>query len=360
MDSGSVRRMSDSAESTQAPGLDKQHTTPDPSSTTSTWPGPGGELTYTATGSWMVLRKNHTPVAELFSIAYVADSDDDRPVTFVFNGGPGASSAYLHVGTVGPRRVDFPADGSLPPMPVGLVDNEESWLGFTDLVFIDPVGTGFSRVIESEKKGDEKPKDAADPSEFFGVDRDLASLGEFISRWLSTNDRWGSAVFVAGESYGGFRAAKMAKVLQQDAGVGLNGLMIISPALEFSPLVGTDYDVLSWVDRLPTMALAAVVHGRSGVFAQDADQAEVMAAAEEFATGEYSQFLTRGASMDAAERDAVPGSTGGVHRIVSRGRGSFGWAHQHRHVRSRVAARRAQGARPVRRLGHGGRRVPRS
>ena len=190
-------------------------------------------------------------------------------------------------------------------MPAQLVDNHESWLGFTDLVFIDPVGTGFSRVIESDKKGDDKPKDAADPAEFFGLDRDLQSMGEFIGRWLSTNDRWGSPTFIAGESYGGFRAAKMARVLQQDAGVGLNGTILISPALEFSSLVGSDYDVLPWVDRLPTMALAAAFHGRSRAFGDDDDPVEIRAAAEEFATGDYSLFLVRGASMNAEERSAV-------------------------------------------------------
>ena len=292
-----------------------EHTPPDPSMMPGSWTGPASDLSYTATGSWIVLRKNETPVAEMFSVSYVAESDRtksdpaksdlERPITFVFNGGPGASSAYLHVGTVGPRRVEFPADGSLPEMPAQLVDNQESWLGFTDLVFIDPVGTGFSRVIESDKKGDDKPKDAADPAEFFALDRDLQSMGEFISRWLSANDRWGSPTFVAGESYGGFRASKMAKVLQQDSGVGLNGTILISPALEFATLVGSDYDVLSWVDRLPTMALAAAFHGRSRLFEPGDDPAEIRTTAEEFATSDYTAFLVRGASMPSDERAAV-------------------------------------------------------
>ena len=110
-----------------------------------------------------MLRKKEKPSAEIFSVSYVADSSDlDRPVTFVFNGGPGASSAYLHVGAVGPQRVDFPADGTLPPMPPRLVQNDESWLAFTDLVFVDPVGTGFSRIIEKDdKKKDDEKKDGA-------------------------------------------------------------------------------------------------------------------------------------------------------------------------------------------------------
>ena len=281
------------------------HEPPPPASMEAVWPGPDGDLPYTATGSWMVLRKNETPAAEIFSVSYLATTDRDRPVTFVFNGGPGASSAYLHVGTVGPRRIDFPADGTPPAAPFRLVDNAESWLGFTDLVLIDPVGTGFSRVIESDKKGDDKPKDAAEADEFYGLDRDLQSMGEFISRWLSKNDRWASPIFIAGESYGGFRAAKMAKVLQHDSGVGVSGTILISPALEFQLLSSTDYDVLAWVDRLPTMALAAAFHGRSRAFGSADDPVDIRAAAEEFATGDYTTFLVRGASMDAADRTAV-------------------------------------------------------
>src|SRR5438309_3556805 len=132
---------------------------PQGAATTGTW----HDVSYTATAKWLVLRKKEKPSAEIFSVSYVADSADlDRPVTFVFNGGPGASSAYLHVGAVGPQRVDFPADGTAPAMPPRLVLNDESWLAFTDLVFVDPVGTGFSRIIEKDetrKDGDKKKDD---------------------------------------------------------------------------------------------------------------------------------------------------------------------------------------------------------
>src|SRR5437764_11063365 len=133
------------------------HEPPRGAETTATWGSGEAAIAYTASAKWTVLRKKDKPAAEIFSVSYVADDGDpDRPVNFVFNGGPGASSAYLHLGAVGPRRVDFPADGSLPPMPPRLVENRESWLAFTDLVFVDPVGTGFSRVIEDEKKGEDK------------------------------------------------------------------------------------------------------------------------------------------------------------------------------------------------------------
>lgn len=282
------------------------HEPPAGAQVSGTWTAPDGtSLAYTATGSWMVLRKNEKPAAEVFSVSYVVDGGGDRPVTFVFNGGPGASSAFLHVGTVGPRRVAFPADGSLPPMPAELVDNDASWLGFTDLVFVDPVGTGFSRIIEPGNEEDDKSKDAPDPKEYFGLKRDLEAMGEFMSRWLSSHGRWGSAVFVAGESYGGFRVGKLVRLLQETTGVGLNGAILISPALEFAPLTATDYDVLPWIDKLPTMAAAAAHHGRSRAFAPGTELQEVLAAAEEFATGDYATFLTRGAALATGERERI-------------------------------------------------------
>ena len=256
-----------------------------------------------------MLRKKEKPAAEIFSISYVAKGgDEDRPVTFVFNGGPGASSAYLHMGAVGPKRVEFPPDGSLPEMPPRLVQNEESWLAFTDLVFVDPVGTGFSRIIENEKKDDAKDAkkdDAADPKEYFVYKRDLESLCEFMGRWLSDHGRWGSPIFIAGESYGGYRVGRLVRTLQETAGIGLNGAILISPALDLTLLSPTDYDVLGWVDKLPTMALSAVHHGRSRAFATGTALEQVLTEAEEFATGDYATFLTRGASMPADERDRI-------------------------------------------------------
>jgi carboxypeptidase C (cathepsin A) len=294
------------------PAVHADHEPPQGAETSATWTGGGTTIDYTASATWLVLRKKDKPAAEIFSVSYVADSRDaDRPVTFVFNGGPGASSAYLHVGAVGPQRVAFRPDGSLPPMPPRLVQNEESWLAFTDLVFVDPVGTGFSRVIEPEKKdegpGGDKKDDAADPKEYFGYKRDLESLCEFMGRWLSARGRWGSPVVIAGESYGGYRVGRLVRMLQETAGIGLNGAILISPALEISTLVPSDYDVLAWVDLLPTMAAAAAHHGRSRAFDSGAPLEDVLHEAESFATGDYTAFLTRGASMPAAERDRVLG-----------------------------------------------------
>jgi carboxypeptidase C (cathepsin A) len=293
------------------PGAKPEHVPPAGAETTATWSGAGASLEYTASAKWLVLRKNEKPSAEIFSVSYVARADGaDRPVTFVFNGGPGASSAYLHLGAVGPSRVAFPADGTPPPPPPRLVQNDESWLAFTDLVFVDPVGTGFSRVIDDEPKGngtdDAKGKgEENDPKEYFGYKRDLESLCEFMSRWLSGNDRWGSPVFIAGESYGGYRVGRLVRMLQETTGIGLNGAILISPALEISMLASSDYDALSWVDLLPTMAAAATHHGRSRAFAAGTALEDVLREAELFATGEYAAFLTRGASMPADERDRI-------------------------------------------------------
>jgi carboxypeptidase C (cathepsin A) len=284
--------------------------------TTGTWGRGRKAIAYTASGKWIVLRKKEKPAAEIFSVSYVADGGDERrPVTFVFNGGPGASSAYLHMGAVGPKRVAFPPDGTLPTMPPRLVENEASWLPFTDLVFVDPVGTGFSRVVEQETKGKEKEqartggeeeaKDRVDPKEYFGYKRDLESLCELMSRWLSEHGRWGSPIFIAGESYGGYRVGRLTRVLQETAGIGLNGAILISPALEITPLGPTDYDVLGWIDRVPTMAAAALHHGRSRAFRRGTSLERALRAAEEFASGEYSVFLARGAAMPAKERMAI-------------------------------------------------------
>ena len=209
--------MSDEPTTNNENGKKPDHVPPAGAETTGTWGRGRKAIQYTATARWTVLRKKEKPAAEIFSVSYVAEGDDrTRPLTFVFNGGPGAASAFLHMGAVGPQRVEFPPDGTLPTVPARLVENESSWLAFSDLVFVDPVGTGFSRVIEPEKKGDgkdgAKPEDAAsDPKEYFGYKRDLESLCEFMSRWLSENGRWGSPVFIAGESYGGYRVGRLAR-----------------------------------------------------------------------------------------------------------------------------------------------------
>ncbi len=227
--------MADEGTSDQRSASEAEHKPPAGAQTTASWTTTSASIEYAASANWTVLRKKEKPAAEIFSVSYVAEHAVDRPVTFVFNGGPGASSAFLHMGAVGPVRVALPPDGTLPRMPPRLVPNEQSWLAFTDLVFVDPVGTGFSRVIESESQdGDEKKQkrdDDGDAKEYFGYKRDLESLSEFMGRWLSAHDRWGSAVFIAGESYGGYRVGRLVRMLQETTGIGLSGAILISPAL---------------------------------------------------------------------------------------------------------------------------------
>ena len=273
------------------------HDPPEGASSSGSWTSPDGSaLEYRVEAGWTVLRDGETPTAEVFSTSYLVEGDDPRPVTFVFNGGPGAASAYLHVGVAGPLTVEFGPDGQLPAPPARVSENPDSWIAFTDLVFVDPVGTGFSRVLPSEDDEDDED------GRYYEEAEDLAAIGQFISRWLTAHRRWDAEVFVAGESYGGYRVGRLARKLQEDIGVGLVGIVLISPALEIEALSVSDYNVTSWVDRLPSMALAAVHHGRSRI---DGDEAAVEAAALAFAQGDYARLLLAGAGMPADDRDAV-------------------------------------------------------
>jgi carboxypeptidase C (cathepsin A) len=267
----------------------------------------GGALHYRAVANWLVLHKRDEPIASMFYIAYFATDADatKRPVTFVFNGGPGAASAYLHMGAVGPTRVVFADDGNLLPPPVQLADNLETWLAFTDVVCVDPIGTGFSRSHEhkrgrdADKAGRHDDSAPPRPSEFWQVKRDLESLGEFISRILTTHGRWRSPIALAGESYGGFRVARMARTLQQDFGIGLNAAILISPGIELGSILGSDYSIDHWVEMLPGFAAAAHVQGVAG---RGASLTEHLAAAEEFALGDWVNLLAQGDRMPEARR----------------------------------------------------------
>lgn len=272
---------------------------------------PRGKLRYTAIAQWQPLYEREKAIAELFHVAYLVEHQGiaPRPLTFVFNGGPGAASAYLHMGALGPQRIAFGAQGSLPRPPVKVVDNLESWLSFTDLVFVDPVGTGFSRAVLPEKdqakeaKADEQPKSEQPEqkeTEFWEVERDLKALAEFIQTFLSKQNRWLSPIFIAGESYGGFRVAKLARQLQQNFGVGLSGAILISPALEFSLLEGTDYNLTSWATVLPSMAIAAAHHHRVQLVGET--WPTHLAAAELFARKTLIPLLAMGDALPSDER----------------------------------------------------------
>lgn len=251
-------------------------------------------LDYEAVSDWIVLKKDDKPAAEMFYTAYLAGDDaSQRPLTFVFNGGPGAASAYLHMGALGPRAVRFNDDGTVPGPPVTIDENPDTWLTFTDLVFIDPVGTGFSRTVPGDQPAG-KEKKTRKKNAYWKLKRDLESLGEFMQKFLSLYHRWESPCFIAGESYGGFRVARLAKLLQQGYGIGLNGVVIISPALEFVSLDPSDYDLLNWLDTFPSMAAAAACHGRSGKFGNADDPATVAAEAQKFAALTLAPALIQG------------------------------------------------------------------
>ncbi|EKQ66640.1 carboxypeptidase C (cathepsin A) [Leptolyngbyaceae cyanobacterium JSC-12] len=275
---------------------------------------PNQSIRYTASAEWQTLFHQEKPVAEMFHVAYVANTTaTNRPLTFVFNGGPGAASAYLHMGALGPKRVYFEAQGRLPKPPVRVISNMESWLSFTDLVFIDPIGTGFSRSLPEDKETPDKPEkkiDAKEPDkpkevEFWEVDRDLNALGEFIQRFLSRQKRWLSPIFIAGESYGGFRVAKLARKLQQEFGVGLSGAILISPALEFSLFGGNDYNLTSWATIFPSLAAAAAHHGRVTWAGEPGDVDAHLAVAEQFARKTLIPLLAMGDTLTENERRAA-------------------------------------------------------
>lgn len=279
-------------------------------------PAQGIPLAYTAEAGTLPLRGGDgATMAGLFYVAYTLDPEGaggptaptgngqegsrgnqgatvparhERPVTFVFNGGPGAASAYLHLGGLGPRIVQMRPDGTPTPPPARLIDNPDTWLAFTDLVFVDPPGTGYSRGADAKQE-----------SALWGVEADQSAMAAFIRLYLERSGRMTSPVFLAGESYGGYRAALLARTLQGESGIQPSGAVLISPALEFSLLFGDDdVQILPTALSLPSMAAAALerqgVHGRQALATRLLD-------AERFALGDYLAMLAAG-PVAAGER----------------------------------------------------------
>jgi carboxypeptidase C (cathepsin A) len=226
--------------------------------------------------------------ASVYTIAYVADAPagTQRPVAFVFNGGPGAASVFLHLGALGPRILETPGDGSLPNPPYKLVDNPNSWLAFTDLVFVDPVGTGFSHG--EEKKGDDKDGGhGGNPDKpFWNVRDDLTSLGSVMRLWLTRHERWPSPVFIVGESYGGYRVAALAQTLVEDVGITVNGIVMVSPALDMDLMRDKIIDPMASAFQIPSYAATAA--SLAGKPLTPGAAAKV----EQFALGDYISGLT--------------------------------------------------------------------
>ncbi|MGX5849942.1 S10 family peptidase [Mesorhizobium sp. PL10] len=263
----------------------------------------GRKLDYQAKAGTLSLLSGKAEVtAEIFYVAYTlppaAGAEKARPITFVFNGGPGAASAYLHLGALGPRVIATGADGQFLPPPQKLIDNPDSWLDMTDLVFVDPVGTGYSREAPGQ-----------DTKDFWGISQDASSIGAFIRLYLAQNGRTGSPLFLAGESYGGFRAALLARTLQEDVGLSPNGIVLISPALEFTLVLPDEFQPLHWALELPS--LAAVRLRGEGVGGEALR--EKLAEVEKYALGDYLAALTGGleqggrlASQRVAEITGLP------------------------------------------------------
>jgi carboxypeptidase C (cathepsin A) len=267
-----------------------------------------GDLAYTATTGRVVLRREvltdgkfdgHLAKAEVFLTSYTLDGADpaQRPVTFAFNGGPGSSSVWLHLGILGPRRVIVGDAGSLEPPPYSVVDNAESLLPHSDLLFIDPVSTGYSRAVKGEK-----------PDEYHGFGPDLESVGEIIRLWTSRNARWLSPKFLAGESYGTLRAAGLAEHLQRQHGMYLNGVMLISSVLDFGTVDFSEGNDLPYVLFLPTYAAIAHYHGLHG----SRPLAEVLQEAEEFAERDYPWALARGSRLSGTDRQSIADRLAGL------------------------------------------------
>jgi carboxypeptidase C (cathepsin A) len=267
---------------------------------------PGGKLAYTATaGTFSLFDQSGERSAAIFYTAYVAKNGDgaNRPVTFVFNGGPGAASAYLHVGVVGPRIVEFPGNDA---SAARLQDNPHTWLAFTDLVLIDPVGAGWSRPA--------KP-DGAKP--FHSVSGDAQSLAKTIALYLAKNNRGSSPKFILGESYGGFRAAKVAQALQHQQGIAVNGIVMVSPLIDGGLTFGGSRFALGAALQLPSLAAAELE--RKGAFTPQA-----LAEAEKFALTEYLTTLAGPRPQGEAAHAfyaRVAQMTGIAEDVVTRSRG---------------------------------------
>ncbi|HEY3954531.1 MAG TPA: hypothetical protein VGM53_14235 [Streptosporangiaceae bacterium] len=232
--------------------------------------------------------KGLEPKAEMFITAYTLDGADParRPVTFAFNGGPGSSSVWLHLGLLGPRRVLMGDAGALAPPPFGLGDNAETLLAHSDLVFIDPVTTGYSRVVTGGK-----------PAEYHGFQRDLESVGELIRLWTSRNDRWLSPKYLAGESYGTVRASALAAYLQSRFGFFCNGIILISSVIDMTTIRFYERNDLPYSLFLPTYAAMAHYHGLHG----GRPLRDVLDEAVALAESRYPWGLARGSRLAAAE-----------------------------------------------------------
>ena len=255
----------------------------------------GQRMAYSATiGETILKGDDGVPKAAVVTTSYVKEPrDPSRPVTFLFNGGPGSGSVWLQMGAFGPKRVAIPSDArddGAPPYP--LLDNPDSLLDVTDLVFIDPPGTGFSHLIGK-----------TEPKEFYGVTADAKAVAQVIRRWLGDNGRWNSPKFLGGESYGTTRSAAVVNELEASTynDVALNGVILISTVLDFAAGSDAPGNELGFITNLPSMAATALYHGKASAPSTEAFVAE----ARTWALGPYAAFLLKGQKASAEERLAI-------------------------------------------------------
>jgi carboxypeptidase C (cathepsin A) len=259
----------------------------------------GTSIDYTVTTGFVeVTTKDNSAKACLFFTSYTADangSDKPRPLTFAFNGGPGSASLWLHLGLLGPKRVDMGPKGLTAPVATALIENPDSPLNVTDVVMIDPVATGFSRADKTDNN-----------NKFFGVTNDYVSIGAFVQSYLNTYNRWTSPKFILGESYGGIRGSLLANYLQSGLGIGVDGVVLISPAFSWNTLSfgNPDNNVPYW-SFMPTFATTAWYHHKIAPQYQNLTVEEVYAQAKKFANTEYRDALDRGSELDATEIDHI-------------------------------------------------------
>jgi len=261
----------------------------------------GQTIPYKATAGTILLKDDKDePIASIFYVAYIRSDVKDtstRPLAFVYNGGPGSSSAPLHMGAFGPKRIVTPDAQAAPNAPYQLVDNADCLLDSTDLVFVDPVGTGYSRPV-----GEAKGKD------FWGVDEDAKSLAQFVTTYVNRNNRWNSPKYLIGESYGTFRDAVLVDYLQNNDSMYFNGVVMISTVLDFETLAFNPGEDLSYVLYLPSYAAVAWYH--KTLADPPADLNAFLAEARQFASTEYAEALAKGTSIPPAERADV------VHKLA--------------------------------------------
>ena len=289
----------DAAPRPQAPG---QHETAsiaadEPSKTSHVLRLDGREVRYTATAGTIPIRLDDGKVAaRMFFVAYTKDGEDakTRPIAFLYNGGPGSASVWLHMGSFAPRRARMADEGFQPAPPYQLVDNEHSLIDVADMVFVDAIDTGYSRVMPN-----------VDNSQFHGQDGDIRAFGEFINGYLGAYNRWPSPKFLIGESYGTIRSAGLSQELQSRHGVELNGIVLLSALLTYQTLSPAPNNDVAWAVQIQTFAATAWYHKKLPPDLQAKTLKLVVDEARTFAFGDYMLALTKGNTLTDAERQAM-------------------------------------------------------